>query len=418
MAKSRAVATSVLPVEQEERRDLNEDNIRSAIPGDTLWDAKIRGLHLRVFEGRMSFYVYYRTRSGAQRKPKIGDYGTITLSQARKTAQVMLAEVVNGGDPSKARQDARDESTLLDLWKEFRTRGGSDKKSASEDLRIWSYWFSGEKHPSRTPPHRAKMNWKLSEFNFQAIDDIHKSIKSPVAANRFLALLSVMFNLAAGPLKWIDSNPCNGVKKNRERKRRRYATPEEVARIAAALTRHDGLKTSNLPAVAFIKLLILTGARLGEIASARWDQVKGTKLVLPPEQHKTGRKTQHDRVIQLNSAAMEVLDSLPRTSGTLTGIQSPAKMWQVVRVEAKCPDLRIHDLRHSFASVAVGAGYNLAQIGELLGHTSTQTTQRYAHLIDEAAHEAADKIGERIGVMMAEKGPQGSESQGASKKSL
>jgi len=135
--------------------------------------------------------------------------------------------------------------------------------------------------------------------------------------------------------------------------------------------------------VAFIYLLILSGARKGEIAAARPEWLDGDVLRLPDS--KTGEKP-----VYLPPAAMAVIARLPRTrSGTLTGILDPKKFWEGIRTRAGCPDLRMHDLRHTFASAAISAGLTLAQIGELLGHSSTQTTQRYAHLIEEAAHTAA-----------------------------
>src|SRR6185312_8944359 len=122
----------------------------------------------------------------------------------------------------------------------------------------------------------------------------------------------------------------------------------------------------------------------GEIWEARWDWLDGNVLRLPDS--KTGAKP-----VYLPPEAMDVIDALPRTSGTITGIGPPYKLWYKVRKAAGCPDLRLHDLRHSFASAGLAQGLSLAQIGELLGHASTQTTMRYAHLVEDAAHAAAAK---------------------------
>ena len=111
---------------------LNERNIRAALPGDVLRDSRIRGLHLRVFAGRKTFYLYFRTKAGVERRPKLGDYGSISLSDVRDVAREMLGEVAAGRDPSKERADARGEATLKDLWDEYWKRHGSKKKTSSE----------------------------------------------------------------------------------------------------------------------------------------------------------------------------------------------------------------------------------------------------------------------------------------------
>lgn len=212
----------------------------------------------------------------------------------------------------------------------------------------------------------------------------------PYQANRVMALLSTVMNFAVAPLRWIEGNPVEGLRSNAERKRKRYMTGAEAVEVGKVLFQEAH---ENPASVAFIWLLILTGARKGEIAKARWNQVRGTKLVL--EEHKADG-TGEDRVIQLSPEAMDVLKKLPRTSGTITGIQNPKKLWEKIRGAAQCPDLRMHDLRHSFASEALGLGYTLAQSGELLGHHSEATTKRYAHLIDEAAASASAKISNSI----------------------
>jgi len=361
--------------------ELNERNIKAAKPGETLWDANVKGLHLRSFEGGKAFYLYYRTKTAAQRKPKLGEYGAITLAQARKVAQEMLSEVAAGRDPAASRAEAKAEPTVQDLWNEYWKRHGSKKKTGESDERRWRLHIA---------PHFSRK--RLSEISYGMVADMHEAISqtAPIEANRVLAQLSKMFNFANRPLEWMERNPANGVKRNKENKRERYMKGEEAAKIAELLHSHA---ESHPASVAFLYLLILTGARKGEIAKASWSQLDGTKLVLFA--HKTDH-TGDKRVIHLPQPAMEVLDRLPKTSATITGVQSPKKLWDKIRVEAGCPDLRMHDLRHSFASAAIAAGLSLAQIGELLGHKSTQTTKRYAHLMDEVASAAATATADRI----------------------
>lgn len=356
--------------------ELNEKNIKAAQPGDVLRDATVRGLHLRCFPESKGFYLYYRTKAGKERKPKLGDHGAITLAQARKAAQQMLAEVASGGDPAGKQAQARAEPTVTDLWDEYWKRHGSKKKSGATDQREWRLHLE---------PRFGRM--KLSEVSFSQVADMAEAMAhTPIEANRVLALFSTMWNFAHRPLEWTQRNPVKGVKRYKEVKRRRYMKGEEAARIAELL---DANAAENPASVAFLYLLILTGARRGEIAAARWDWLKGSAIHLPDS--KTGEK-----VVYLPPQAMEVIDRLPRTSGTLTGILTPQKLWERLRREAGCPDLRMHDLRHSFASAALSAGLSLAQIGELLGHKSTQTTKRYAHLVDDVATAAAAAAADQI----------------------
>lgn len=360
--------------------ELSEKTIRLSSPGDVLNDDKIRGLSLRAFEGRKSFYLFYRTKTGVQRRPKLGDWGAMTLTQARAVARDMLADVTKGQDPSAIRAEIKAEKTLADLWMEYWKRHGSQKKTADQDEYNW-----------RLHIHPLFAKTKLSNISYANISDMMDGMKAtPYAANRSLALLSTMLNFAVDPLEWIERNPAKKVKRFKEEKRKRYMAGEEAAKIAEILAREA---EDNPASVAFLYLLILTGARSGEIANATWKAIQGNKIVL--REHKTDH-TGHDRTIHLPAAAMDVIDRLPRTSGTITGIKSPKKFWWRVREEAGCPDLRIHDLRHSFASAALSAGMSLAQIGELLGHRSTQTTHRYAHLVDEVAAASATKVADQI----------------------
>lgn len=351
----------------------------------TIWDDRISGVHLRTFPTRESFYLFYRTKSGIQRKPKLGDLGQITWAQARKAAGEILAKVAAGRDPGAEAIAKREEHTFGELWAEYWKRHGSKKKSSSEDKRLYDSFLSklGKK--------------RLSDIEFTMMDDLHEGISAatPGQANRVMSLASKMFSFANRPLEWTDRNPCKGVARNPEHKRKRYMRGEEAARIAEQLR----LEAKNSPqAVAFIYLLIFTGARRGEIAKARWSDLDGNKLVL--KEHKTD---QHGdaRVIHLPPQAMAVLSTLPRLlGGTITGIASPTRIWQRIRENAGCPDLRLHDLRHSFASAALASGRTLAQVGELLGHADAQTTKRYAHLVDEAAAEAAASTADVLGRMM------------------
>jgi integrase len=350
-------------------RELTERAIKDTQPGDVLRDRIVPGLHLRAFPQSKAFYLYFRTKAGVQRKPKLGEHGAITLVQARAVAREMLVEVAAGRDPSQKRQDDRAELSVEDLWNEYWKRHGSKKKSSVDDKGLWNRYLKSR-----------FSRQKLSAVGYKQVADMMDALKAtPIAANRALALLSKMFNFAHRPLQLVVQNPCKGVARYPENKRRRYMKGDEPAKIATLL---DAVADKEPAGVAFIYLLILTGARCGEIAAARWTWLHGNALHLPDS--KTGEKQ-----VYLPPQAMDVIGRLKRTNGTIVGIKSPKKLWDRVRREAGCPDLRLHDLRHSFASAAISAGFSLAQIGELLGHKNTQTTQRYAHLVEEAALAAS-----------------------------
>jgi integrase len=359
---------------------LNERAIKAANPGDVLRDPSVKGLHLRAFAERSTFYLYYRTKSGTERRPKLGDYGTITLTQARDMAKKWLAEVAEGKDPAAALKVKIEAPTMADLWVQYWDNHGKKKKSAKEDADIYRRHIQ---------PRFGKK--KLADISYSDVSAMVVAMeKTPVSANRTLSLLSKMFNFAHRPLEWTDKNPVKGVARYKEEGRRRYMEGEEAHKIAEILHK----ESANHPAsVAFIYLLILTGARSGEIAGAKWSWVKGDVIELPDS--KTGKKTVH-----LPPQALEVMDRLPKTSGTITGIKSPKRLWDKVRAEVGCHDLRIHDLRHSFASAALAAGLSLTEIGELLGHKSAQTTKRYAHLVKDAGVAAATKAADRIASQM------------------
>lgn len=198
----------------------------------------------------------------------------------------------------------------------------------------------------------------------------------------------------------LQSNPCYGFKKFAETKRKRYLKPEELARLGRALTECERDGTISSAAAAAIRLLIFTGARQSEILTLEWEFVDLTRRRLLLPDSKTGEK-----LIPLNAQAVKVLEWLPRTLGNpyvivggrhgqhLVNIRKP---WGFVRERAGLDDVRLHDLRHSFASVAVSGGASLPMVGALLGHTQPQTTARYAHLADSPVTELNDSIGDAI----------------------
>jgi integrase len=240
---------------------------------------------------------------------------------------------------------------------------------------------------------------KLVSVERTDIAKIHHQLRHiPYQANRVLGVLSIMFNLAESwNLRPAFTNPCRGVRKYKEKKRERFLSREELGRLGDALRIEEEFAPS---AVACIRLLLLTGCRLGEIQTLKWSYLDlDTCLAFLPDS-KTGRKT-----LYFGSVAVKLLRSIPCRRNNpyvvtgdvegqhLTDMQKP---WRRIRKLAELPDVRIHDLRHTFASSGVALGQGLPIIGKLLGHSQPQTTARYAHLAASPALEVADKISESL----------------------
>jgi integrase len=223
---------------------------------------------------------------------------------------------------------------------------------------------------------------------------------TPGAANRTLALLSKMLNLAE---KWElrpdGSNPCRHVDKYPERKMERFLSVDELGRLGAVLAEAERTATELPSVIAAVRLLMFTGARFGEILNLEWSHVDFERSCLRLPESKTGAK-----VIHLNAPALEVLNGIERDGSpwVIAGrdpdkpLVNLRKPWHRIRAKAGLEGVRLHDLRHSFASVGAAGGLSLPMIGALLGHTQAATTQRYAHLAADPLKQAADMIGERI----------------------
>lgn len=362
--------------------DLTAKNLTTAKPGDTLRDATIPGLHCRVSKSGKAFYLWFRTKTGIERRPKIGNFPLMTVQQARDIARDMLLQVVSGRDPMQDRAEERAAATMSKLCEQYLKDYAERKKSAAEDARMTGIILKSKLGRMR-----------VKDVEYDHVREFHAGrAATPYQANRMLALLSKMFNLAEQwKMRPQNTNPCRHVHRYRETARRRKMSANEAAAIAAALEAHRATAPAT---VAFIYLLILSGARKSEIAAIRPEWIDGNVLSLPDS--KTGQRT-----IYLPPQAVAIIEKLPKVQGqTLLGIKDPTNLWKTVRKEAGCPDLRLHDLRRTFASAALSMGLSLAQVGELLGHASTQTTKGYAYLMQEPALLAAETVASKLESMM------------------
>ena len=364
-----------------------------------LWDTEVKGFGVRVQRGgSKSYIVHYRTGSGRRaplRKLTIGKHGAPwTPEKARSEAKRLLGIVETGADPAADKIARKEAPTLGDLAERFLAEHAEAKRKAStatEYRRLLDRIIL---------PALGKR--KVIEITRQDVGKLHHSLRqAPYQANRVLAVLSKMFNLAERwGLRPDGLNPCRHVEKFGERKRERMLSPAELGRLGEALSAHAGSPYT----AAAVKLLVFTGARLSEVLSLRWDWIDLDRGEARLPDSKTGAKTLH-----LPPPALAVLAELPRLDANphvIVGHRAGAAMvnlekpWRAIRAAAGFDDVRLHDLRHAFASVAASSGMGLPIIGKMLGHTQAQTTNRYAHLASDPVKAAAAAVAGKIAAAM------------------
>lgn len=363
------------------------------------WDSDLPGFGVRVKpSGVKSFCLQYRNAQGMSKRITLGRFGRMTLAEGRKEARGLLASTDRGEDPAEARSQARSAPTVADLASRYLVEHSEPKKklvSVRKDRFLVDRYILP-----------ALGRYKIESVTRAQVAKLHHSLRDiPYQGNRVLEVVRKMFNLAeAWGLREDGTNPCRHVQKFKEHKRERYLSEKELASLGKVLTavEADG---SEMPSVATaIRLLLFTGCRLSEILGLRWGYVDFERGCLALPDSKTGAK-----LVPLGRAALDVLANTPRQAGNpyvcpgskpmyhLVGFHRP---WERIKGRAGLKNIRPHDLRHSFASIAVGAGLSLPVIGKLLGHTQAQTTQRYSHLAVNPLREAADEITSRINSAM------------------
>jgi integrase len=387
---------------------ITEQSVKALAPAATdavHWDDDLPGFGVRVKpSGQRSFVIQYRA-GNISRRLTIGGCSLFRVEEARKRARKLLVEVKDGADPASDRKDTRKAPTVGELADRYMAVHAATKKKPR----------SAKSDESNLRLHvlPALARQRAADVTREDVSRLHHAMReTPGAANRVLALLSKMFNLAE---KWgiraDGSNPCRHVDRYAERKMERFLSGDELARLGAALADAERTATEAPEVIAAIRLLICTGARLSEILELRWEHVDFERACLRLPDSKTGRK-----VIHLNAPALEVLSGLGQREaspwvipGAVAGnpLVNLRKPWHRIRAKAGLDGVRLHDLRHSFASVGVAGGLSLPMIGALLGHTQPVTTQRYAHLAADPLKQANDLIGSRIAAAM--KGSSGAE---------
>jgi integrase len=359
------------------------------------WDDEVAGFGCRVTAAGTKAYVFnYRVRgSGQQRRITIGQFPNWTVGAARGEAKRLRKLVDGGSDPRGEFEESKAAPTVADLADRFEREFLPRKRPATQDsysrlLRLY------------IRPHFG-LHTKVADVTYAHIDKLHQKVTaggSVYSANRCVAVCSKMFSLA---IRWQmrTDNPCRGIERNPESKRKRYLAGDELKRLTTALAEHPDRHFA-----AIIGLLLLTGARRGEVLAMRWGDLTlaKDKGIWSKPGSTTKQKTDH--VVPLSAPAVALLSKIKtrgefvfQSSGATGHIVEIKKAWASLCKAAGIAGLRVHDLRHSFASQLVSSGASLPLIGALLGHSSPATTHRYSHLFDDPQRAAVEKVGVIIG---------------------
>ena len=369
--------------------------IRAAKPQDRKYvirDDTITGLGLAVQPSGVKTFFLARMVRGRRRYARIGDAETMTVPEARREARRLVASYI---EPVNTDNGPRTSGhPMTEFADEFLERYARHWKPVT----LENSAYIVRKYILPAFGHLA-----VDEITVEHVKDWFASMAAtPGNANRSMPTLSVMMRMAElWGYRRHNSNPCKNTKRYRVQAKERFLTAEEMARLNAVLTR-DEFYCPHI--VAIIRLLMLTGCRFGEIVSLEWDWIKGKRILLPDS--KSGPRT-----VWLSSAARAVIDAIPRYSDdcpyffparpATRPIDNIEFQWHRIRNEAGLPGLRIHDLRHSWASTAAMNGVDMVTIAKLLGHALVETTERYTHLSDQSVADAADRVSGRIHAALA-----------------
>jgi len=358
--------------------------------GNTIYrDEELKGFALRVTAAGSRSFVLNYTINKQERRMTIGSFPVWSAAAAREEAKSLRRAVDQGIDPLEARNERREAPTVADLWSEYEKvhLPTLSLRSAMDQRGMWAKFILPEMR-----------SVALTELTSRQIDRLHAKISeaTPTRANRVLEVLRKALNLSIR-WGWIEKNPADGFRRNAEHSREKYLTKDDYDRVFGALDRMPNRKAANA-----IRLLILTGARRGEVLGLEWQDLDLELGIWNRPPHKS--KDRKRKRIPISNEALILLRTMRETAEgnhlfpTSTGSPLPDinRPWRWLRDEIGIPDLRVHDLRHSFASVLVSSGETLETIGKLLGHSQYQTTMRYAHLMDDPLRKAANKMAERF----------------------
>ena len=361
---------------------LNESRIEALEARKTPYDVRdreLRGFGVRVLpSGKKSFFIHNQ-HEGRRVWKTVGDAGSLGLDEARRRATALLAAIRSDGTPVLP-EDRLFEAVAEEVFS-----------------RYGRHWKPGTRKVNRNYLRNTILP-RFAGMNIAAIgkQDVQRWLASlhatPVAADRSAPILSVIMRQAEiYGYRPEGSNPCAGIRRYRRKGRERFLSEVELYRLARVL---DSQEAGHPREAAFIRLLLLTGCRKGEIVTLQWPDYREGRLFL--RDGKAGPRT-----VWLSSPARAVLDGLPRKGKWV--FPSPRKpgplsltifetFWRRVRKEAGIADVRLHDCRHTYASIAIMGGETVTTTARLLGHNDAQTTLKYAHLLDRSVREAADSL--------------------------
>jgi integrase len=356
------------------------------------YDAAVKGFGARITANNARSYVLtYSTHAGRQRRITIGSFPDWNTTQARERAKELKREVDAGGDPLADLQSEREAPTMLDLIERFEQEHLVRKReTTAADYRLMIKTYIVPAFGSR----------KVQEITFADCDGLHRKISKagyPVRANRAIAMLSTMFALSI-KWKWRTDNPCKGIERNREHHRRRYMSSDELTRLTKALAEFPDKDVADI-----VKILLMTGSRRGEVLSMKFEDLNLGLGIWKKPPSNTKQNEPHE--VPLSAPVCMLL--APRYVDGATGFVFPGvgrrghravvfRAWRRLCEAAGIDGLRLHDLRHQFASELVSSGASLPLIGSLLGHKSPSTTSRYSHLFTDVQRAAVERVGAAV----------------------
>jgi integrase len=349
------------------------------------WDSDVPGFGIRITAAdARAFVLNYRTRAGRARRHTVGRFPAWSTIGARDEARRLRRLIDQGADPLAGIEAERDAPTMSELIDRFVAEHLPRVRPATQ------------KHYQMLIRTRVRpffgAHTRVADVTYADVDRMHRKIDKPYVANRAVAMLRKMFSLA---IRWgmrLD-NPAQRIGRNPEVQRKRYVAGDELARLVAALAAHPDRQAANI-----VRMLLFTGARIGEVRSMRWDAISGEGIWTKPA---SATKQKADHVVPLSAPALQLLAEIPRrgvfvfpSGKSHTGHAADIdKSWHRITAAAGIAELRVHDLRHSFASQLASGGASLPLIGALLGHSSPATTARYSHLFLDPQRAAVERVG-------------------------
>lgn len=374
---------------QKEKRKLSDQLAREIKPpksgNQIVYDDRLAGFGLRVTaSGARSFILNYRFK-GRERRITLGQYPTWTVLAARKQAEHLRRQIDTGVDPLEERNAERSAPTLRDLFVRYADEHLPNKapRSAADDRSMWV---------KDILPTLG--NIKIADLSTRDCDELHRTVSSdrPTRANRVIEVLRKALNLAIR-WGWIERNPASGGRRNPEAKRTRYLTRNEIGKLIEAFDAHPERVSADA-----LLFMLFTGCRRGEALNAKWEQFNLDSRTWTKPSAETKQRREHR--VPYSTTVAEILERRRiAASGTYifpgsvgAPLQEVRRTWKSACEVAGIREVRIHDLRHTFASLVASSGQSLLVVGELLGHSDAQTTKRYAHLYDEPLRDAAECV--------------------------